>query len=117
MGLDCVGSMSSFSDAPVRTPAAICFASETRIACSGAPLLDDGLVLEPVTAEVWRGPALLGDARYLGSQLLVGSADREADRAGGNPPPGGPRSPVAGGLPECSMPTPLVGRRRLAPLT
>ena len=99
-------------------PAAIRFSSETRILCNGAPLLDDGLALEPAAAEVWRGPAVLGDARYIGSQLLAGSADREAtgeaNGEAGNLPTGWTTLAGGGRLARVLDADPLVGRKRLA---
>ena len=63
-------------------PAAVGFASELSIARDGVALLEDGLCLSPAFMAAWRGPAVLGDARYVGSrlQLCRPSADEQCMR-------------------------------------
>lgn len=55
------------------------FVSHMRVMRNGAVEFEDGLALEPAGADVWRGPAVLGRARYLGTRIDLGEASSLAD--------------------------------------
>ena len=86
--------------------ATVSFAGELFVARSGSPLLEDGLALTPATSDVWRGPAILGHARFVGSRLRVGGSGAIA--SGWTALAGGGR------LARVVDVDPLAGRRRLA---
>ena len=70
---------------------------------------EDGLALSPATARIWRGPAVLGDGRYLGSRLLI-----EGGAAGAATPAGWTPLAAGGRLARVVHADPLVGRQLLA---
>lgn len=43
------------------------------------PVLEDGLLLERPQQASWTGPAVLGDARYVGTRLVVAEDERAFD--------------------------------------
>lgn len=52
----------------------IALVTELGIIVDGRPLLEDGMELRPSEASSWMGPAVLDDARYVGTRILRGVA-------------------------------------------
>ena len=82
------------------------FVGETILRRCGACVFEDGWNWRPQWRPAWRGPAALGDARYLGIRLRIGS-----------PPPsvtGGTALADGGWLARVVEPDSLDGRVRLS---
>lgn len=84
------------------------FHTATRIDVDGHPVLRDGLTSG---APAWQGPAVLGDARYVGSRVMVNAAD---DQGAVHPQRWWPLAQRGSFVRRVLSSDPLTGRAELA---
>jgi urease accessory protein len=92
-------------------PGAVGFMSELHVSREGVGVLEDGLELTPASADAWRGPAVLGANRFIGSRVSIRRTPDARDRR-----PGWTDLASGGRLGRVTAVDPLSGRRQLANL-